>query len=112
MAEFWDILDHTPPHHIAFTECCFVDPDATGVGDVIFDCGRADGFASLHDACGDGDPAAVADGGDDFALGIYIAHELEYSLVTPQFIGCPAAWDNKAMQFIRPGSLVNAHIRC
>src|SRR6266446_3576644 len=110
-AEIGDILNHAPPDHMSFAESRLIDPDTSGIGDIILDACRANRFASVHDACRDGNPAAVTDGADDLALRIHVAHELEDFLVAPQFIGCPAAWNNQAVQFISFGSLVNAHVR-
>src|SRR5258706_2001824 len=111
-AEIRDILNHASPDHMSFAESCLIDPDASGVGDIILDACRANRFAPLHDACRDGNPAAVTDGANDLALRIHVAHELEDFLITAQFIGCPAAWNNKAVELVSFGCFVNAHIGC
>src|SRR5260370_9242914 len=81
--EIRDILDDPAPHHVPLPERGFVNPGAARVDDIVFDTRRADSFASPHDACRNGDPAAVADRANDFALRIHLAHKLEHSLAAP-----------------------------
>src|SRR6266571_558208 len=85
-AEVGNIFYNPPPDHISLAECGFVDPGRTSISQIIFDASGTGGFASPHNACGNGDPTTMANSRNNFALLIHITYKLKHLLVAPQFI--------------------------
>src|SRR5205085_9972320 len=89
-------------------------PHRAGVDQIVLDAGRAGDANAAINAGGDRNPAAVADGGDEFAGFVEIADELQHVAVAAELVGHEAAGNDDAIEVASPhagdGSVGDARI--
>src|SRR2546430_13542385 len=79
--EVGDVLDHSAPDDVAVAEGGFVDPDRTGVHEIVLDPQAPGGALPVDDAGRDPDEAGVADQADDLALVVCLADQVLHGVV-------------------------------
>lgn len=83
---------------------------STGVDQIVFNSGGASHFDATVNASGDGNPAAVADGGDELPAFGEIADDLQDLGIATQLVRHEPAWNHDSVE-IRSSNFFDCRVR-